>query len=231
VSADRLIVALDLPDLAAEDRALDQLAGTVRFFKVGLELFAACGPAAVERVRRRGARVFLDLKVCDIPATARGAVASAARLGVDLLTVHALGGAAMIRAAREASDASPGGPKILAVTLLTSLAAPDLAAFNLAGPVEEAVVRLGRLAVAAGAHGLVASPLEVAALRAALGREVLLVTPGVRPASAAAHDQKRTLTPREAVAAGADHLVVGRPILESPDPAAAAAAILAEVGE
>jgi orotidine-5'-phosphate decarboxylase len=229
VSADRLICALDVADLAAAERALTALAGVVRFYKVGLELYTASGPEAVRRVRARGARVFLDLKICDIPATARGAARAAAGLGVDLFTVHALGGAPMIAAAREASEAA-GGPKILAVTVLTSLAEADLAALGVAGPVGAAVVRLGRAAIDAGAHGLVASPREVGALRGALGPEVLLVTPGVRPAGAAAGDQKRTMTPAEAIGAGADLLVVGRPILGAPDPAAAARAILAEVG-
>jgi orotidine-5'-phosphate decarboxylase len=228
-SADRLICALDVADLAAAEGVVDALRGVVRFFKVGLELYTACGPEAVRRVRARGARVFLDLKVCDIPATARGAARAAAGLGVDLFTVHALGGAPMIAAAREASEAA-GGPRILAVTVLTSLADGDLAALGVAGPVAAAVARLGRAAIDAGAHGLVASPREVGALRAALGPGVLLVTPGIRPAGAPPGDQKRTMTPAEAVAAGADHLVVGRPILEAPDPAAAARAILAEIG-
>jgi orotidine-5'-phosphate decarboxylase len=226
--AAELIVALDVPDLAAADAALGRLGTEVRFFKVGLELFAGAGPQAVERVRTAGARVFLDLKVGDIPHTARGAVQSAARLGVDLFTVHALGGPRMIAAAREASEAA-GGPRILAVTLLTSLEAGDLTILGLAGSVEEAVLRLSRMAVSAGAHGLVASPREVAALRAALGEEVLLVIPGVRPAGSDAGDQKRTMSPGDAVRAGADYLVVGRPVTGAPDPAAAARAILAEM--
>jgi orotidine-5'-phosphate decarboxylase len=230
VSTDRLIVALDLPDLASVDTALARLGAATRFYKVGLELFTACGPAAVERVVRHGARVFLDLKICDIPATARGAVRSAASLGADFTTVHALGGRAMIAAAREASDSAPHGPKILAVTLLTSLGDEDLGALGVAGPSESAVLRLGRMAIAAGANGLVASPREVAALRQAVGPGPLLVIPGVRPAGAAADDQRRTLTAGEAMAAGADHIVVGRPILQSPDPAAAARAILSEIG-
>ena len=228
--AERLIVALDVPDLVTVDVALARLLGVTPFFKVGLELFTAVGPPAVERVVACGGRVFLDLKVHDIPATARGALRSAARLGASLVTVHALGGPAMIGAAREAAEAGgPRAPKVLAVTVLTSHAEEDLAVLGLAGPISTAVLRLGRMAVAAGAHGLVCSPLEARALRAALGPDVLLVVPGVRPAGAAADDQRRTLTPAEAIAAGADHVVVGRPILGAADPGAAARAILAEM--
>jgi len=224
-----LIVALDVADRAAAARAVATLAPAVRFFKVGLELFTAAGPAAVEEVRGAGARVFLDLKIHDIPATARGAARSAARLGADLITVHALGGPAMIAAARESVEAADTATRVLAVTVLTSLADEELAALGVAGPAAEAAVRLGRMAVRAGAHGLVASPREVAPLRAALGPSVVLVVPGVRPAGADAGDQRRTLTPRETVAAGADYLVVGRPILASADPLSAARAILGEM--
>jgi orotidine-5'-phosphate decarboxylase len=189
---------------------------------VGLELFAAEGPAAVRAAAALGRPVFLDLKLHDIPNTVEGAARSAAGSGAALLTVHASGGAAMIRAA--VRGAGPG-VRILAVTVLTSLDAATLDAIGLAGPPEAAVVRLARLAIDAGAGGIVCSPQEVAAVRAAVGPGPLLVIPGVRPAGAAKGDQARTATPAEAVAAGADVLVIGRPLRDAPDPAAAARAI------
>jgi orotidine-5'-phosphate decarboxylase len=228
---DRLIVALDAPALAAADALVTRLAGIVTSFKVGAQLFTAAGPAAVELVQRRGGRVFLDLKYHDIPATVAGAVTEAARLGVTLLTVHAAGGSAMLRAAVEAAaNAGRGRPRILAVTVLTSL---DRAALQqeLGVPlaVEGQVVRLAELAWTAGCDGVVASPLEASRLRSLLGRAALIVTPGVRPAGHARDDQARTATPAAACRAGADYLVVGRPVTEAADPAAAAAAILAEL--
>jgi orotidine-5'-phosphate decarboxylase len=226
--ADRLIVALDTPDparAAAWARALAPKAGLV---KVGLELFVAHGPRAVADVAAAGAPVFLDLKLHDIPNTVAGAVRSANALGAAMLTVHAAGGTAMIAAAREAAEAAGGArPMILAVTVLTSLGAADLAAAGVAGGTAQQVLRLARLAIEAGADGLVCSPLEVAPLRAALGPGVRLVVPGIRPAGSDAGDQKRVMTPREAVEAGADWLVIGRPITGAADPAAAARAIAA----
>ena len=198
--------------------------------KVGLELFVAAGPEGVARVADAGIPLFLDLKLHDIPNTVAGAVRAAARLGASMLTLHAAGGEGMIAAAREAAERASGArPLLLAVTVLTSLDEPDLAAIGLAGPPEAAVLRLARLALAAGADGLVCSAREVAALRAALGQEPILVVPGIRPAGSPADDQRRTMTPREAVSAGADWLVIGRPITRSPDPSAAARAIAASV--
>jgi orotidine-5'-phosphate decarboxylase len=226
----RLIAALDTPDplrAAAWARALAPEVGLV---KVGLELFVAHGPAAIGQVAAAGAPIFLDLKLHDIPNTVAGAARAAASLGVAMLTIHAGGGPAMIAAAREAAEAAGAArPMILAVTVLTSLGAADLAATGVAGGPAQQVLRLGRLAVEAGADGLVCSAHEVAPLRAALGAGVPLVVPGIRPAGAAVGDQKRVMTPRDAVAAGADWLVLGRPLTGAADPAAAAAAIAAEL--
>ena len=198
---------------------------------MGSVLFTAAGPAAVEMVRKRGGRVFLDLKYHDIPATVTGAVEAAVRLGVGLLTVHASGGAAMLRAAAAAAGAAGRDrPQIVAVTVLTSL---DRAALHreLGVPiaVEGQAVHLAALAREAGCDGVVASPREAGRLRAILGPAVVIVTPGIRPAGGSADDQARIATPAIAVRAGADYLVVGRPITGAADPAAAAAAILAEI--
>jgi orotidine-5'-phosphate decarboxylase len=192
--------------------------------KVGLELFAGEGPAAVRAAAALGRPVFLDLKLHDIPNTVEGAARSAASSGASLLTVHAVGGEAMIRAA---VGAAGGRLRILAVTVLTSLDDAALVAVGLAGPTEVAVVRLAKLAVGGGAHGIVCSPHEVAAVRAAVGPVPLLVVPGVRPPGAARGDQARVATPAEAVRAGADVLVLGRPLRDAPDPAAAAREIAA----
>ncbi len=229
-AAERLIVALDLAE-AEEAAALARaLKGSVGLVKVGLELFVAAGPEGTARVAAAGLPLFLDLKLHDIPNTVAGAVRAAASLGASMLTVHAAGGEAMIAAAREAAEAATGSrPLLLAITVLTSLAGRDLDAIGLAGPPEAAVLRLARLALAAGAEGLVCSPCEVAMLRSALGPEPILVVPGVRPAGSPADDQRRTMTPREAVSAGADWLVIGRPITRSPDPLAAARAMAASL--
>jgi len=194
--------------------------------KVGLELFAAEGPAAVRAAAALGRPVFLDLKLHDIPNTVEGAARSAAASGASLLTVHASGGEAMVRAAvRGAGERL----RVLAVTVLTSLDDAALAAVGLAGPAGAAAIRLARLAVAAGAGGIVCSPREVAAVRAAVGPGPLLVVPGVRPAGSARGDQVRVASPAEAVRAGADVLVLGRPLRDAPDPAAAARAIAASL--
>jgi orotidine-5'-phosphate decarboxylase len=195
--------------------------------KVGLELFAAEGPAAVRAVAALGRPVFLDLKLHDIPNTVEGAARSAAASGARLLTVHAAGGPAMVRAA--VRGAGPG-VRVLAVTVLTSLDAAALDEVGLAGPPGEAVLRLARLAVAAGAGGLVCSPQEVRSVRSAVGPGPLLVVPGVRPAGSAVGDQSRVATPAAAVADGADVIVVGRPLREGTDPAAAARRIAEEIG-
>jgi orotidine-5'-phosphate decarboxylase len=229
---DRLIVALDVPGLAEAERLLDRLAGVVSTFKVGAQLFTAAGPAAVDLVRKRGGRVFLDLKYHDIQVQVAGAVREAARLGVSLLTVHASGGRAMLRAAVEAAaDGAGERPRLLAVTVLTSLDRGALQReLKVPMAVEGHVVHLAGLAREAGCDGVVASPQETRALRASLGPSWLIVTPGVRPAAAAAGDQVRIATPGSARRAGADCVVVGRPITEAPDPAQAAEAILQELG-
>ena len=211
--------ALDLGSWVEVEPFARAVAPVVGMLKVGLELFAAEGPAAVRAAAALGKPIFLDLKLHDIPATVEGAARSAARSGAALLTVHASGGAEMVRAA--VRGAGPG-VRVLAVTVLTSLDAAALQAVGLAGTPASAVVRLARLAVEAGAGGLVCSPLEVAAVRAAVGPGPLLVVPGIRPAGAARGDQARVATPAEAVRAGADVLVVGRPLREALDPAGAA---------
>jgi orotidine-5'-phosphate decarboxylase len=226
-ASDRICAALDFPSWADAEPFARAVAPSVGMLKVGLEMFAAEGPAAVRAAAALGRPVFLDLKLHDIPNTVEGAARTAARSGARLLTVHAAGGAEMVRAA--VRGAGPG-VRILAVTVLTSIDAAALAAIGLLGPPEAAVVRLARLAVEAGAGGIVCSPLEVAAVRAAVGPGPLLVVPGVRPAGAAKGDQSRVATPAEAVRAGADVLVVGRPLREGGDPAAAAARIAAEIG-
>jgi orotidine-5'-phosphate decarboxylase len=216
-------VALDAPDLATATRWAAQVGPHVSAVKVGLELFTAVGPDGVHEIRKASGdcRLFLDLKLHDIPNTVAGAARSVAALGPDLLTVHALGGPAMIAAA---ADAVPD-TDVTAVTILTSMSADDLTAVGVTGTAREAVLRLATMAVAAGARALVCSPREVADVRAAVPAGIRLVTPGVRPAGAAMGDQVRVATPQQAIADGADLLVVGRPITGAPDPAAAAAEI------
>lgn len=222
---DRVIVAIDTASPEAAEAIADRLAGATRWFKVGSELYTAAGPSAVRAFTRRG-RVFLDLKYHDIPATVSGAVAAAARLGIAMCTVHAAGGAAMMRAAREAADRATevaGGERlrIIGVTLLTSEDPEALREVGLAGSPREVTLRLARLAREAGLDGVVTSPLEVVDVRAACGPGFLIVCPGIRPEGAARDDQRRVGTPREAIAAGADFLVVGRPITRARDPRAA----------
>ncbi|WP_242343544.1 orotidine-5'-phosphate decarboxylase [Anaeromyxobacter terrae] len=219
---DRICAAIDFPSWAAAEPFARAVAPEVGMLKVGLELFVAEGPPVVRAAAALGKPVFLDLKLHDIANTVEGAARSAAASGASLLTVHASGGAEMVRAA--VRGAGPG-VRVLAVTVLTSLDAAALGAIGLAGPPEDAVVRLAKLAVGAGAGGIVCSPHEVAAVRAAVGLGPLLVIPGVRPAGAAKGDQARVATPAEAVRAGADVLVIGRPLREGGDPAAAARAI------
>lgn len=227
-AAARIIAAIDTPDLGrAEVLAMALAPPRCGLLKLGLEFFTAQGPEAVRRIGGH-APIFLDLKLHDIPNTVAGAVRSLLPLAPAMLTLHAGGGAAMIVAAREAAEgAGAARPILLAVTVLTSIDATTLAATGVDDPPAAQVVRLGRLAMAAGADGLVCSPQEVAPLRDALGAVPILVVPGVRPAGSALGDQARTATPEEAVAAGADWIVVGRPITGAADPAAAAAAIAA----
>jgi orotidine-5'-phosphate decarboxylase len=219
-------VALDAPDLETAARWAALVTPHVSTVKVGLELYLRYGPQVVATVRGANrVSVFLDLKLHDIPATVAGAARAVARLRPDVLTVHAAGGADVIRAA---VDASPG-TLVAAVTVLTSLGDDDLGQIGLTGPVPDAVLRLATLAVEAGAQGLVCSPREVSAVRSEVGQDVTLITPGVRPAGAEAHDQARVATPEDALLAGADLLVIGRPITSAPDPGAAAAAIAASL--
>jgi orotidine-5'-phosphate decarboxylase len=226
----RLIAALDVEDRGQADRLVDRIGGAADWLKIGLELFVAAGPDLVRDYSAAGRRLMLDLKLHDIPATVGRAVSRAADLGVELLTIHAGGGRAMIGAAADAAARAGGArPRILAVTVLTSLDEVDLQEVGAALPLEELVVRRARLAADAGADGVVASPREAAAVRAATRSGFLIVTPGVRAAGEATGDQKRVLGPAEARAAGADMVVVGRPIRDAADPAAAARAIAAEL--
>ena len=227
-----LIVALDVDSRAQAEAKVKEIGDAVGFYKIGLELFTAEGPDVVKAVKDLGKRVFLDLKFHDIPRTVERAVRSGGKLGVDLMTIHSVGGRAMIgAAAAAAAEFGERGPKILAVTVLTSLDRTDLEDVGIAGrsPAEQ-VLAMAKFATSCGAHGLVCSPKEVGSLSAELPSGTLFVTPGVRPAGGDVGDQKRVATPADAVRDGATHLVVGRPILCAADPAAAARAIRAEMG-
>lgn len=224
-----LIVALDISSSSEIGRIVDRLPSEVLWYKVGLELFIAEGPAALEPLRARGKRIFLDLKLHDIPNTVARAVASAARHGVHLLTVHAGGGAEMLRAAAAAAGQASTPPKLVAVTTLTSLNDGDLKSMGVCRPLREHTLGLGELAVQAGIDGVVCSVHEAASFRERLGARPLLVTPGIRPAGGSVGDQKRVATPAAAVQAGASFLVVGRPILDAADPGQAARDILREI--
>ncbi len=230
----RLIFALDVDCPRAAEYWVEQLHEKVGLFKIGKQLFTRCGPEIVRGVRKRGGKVFLDLKFHDIPHTVARATVEACRLGVRMVNVHALGGAAMMReavaAVAECCRAEKlDRPLLLAVTILTSSDQQTLSEIGLQRPVDEMVVRLARLAREAGMDGVVASPWEVPLIRRACGREFVIVTPGVRPAFAAVDDQKRIATPAAALVAGADYLVIGRPIARAADPQWAAAAILEEM--
>jgi len=225
----RLIVALDLPDRAEALDAVGRLAGRVGCFKLGLEIFVREGAGLVQEVLERGQNVFLDLKLHDIPNTVAGAVRSAGRLGVHMVTLHASGGRRMLEAARDAAASMPSPPMLLAVTALTSLSEEDTRSMGVADAIEAWVGRLAGIAFSAGLTGLVASPLEVAGLRRQYGDKLKIVTPGIRAAGAEAQDQTRTAEPGQAILAGADYLVVGRPILRAPDPGAAADLIVGQI--
>jgi orotidine-5'-phosphate decarboxylase len=225
----RLIVALDAPSAAAAFELAERLDGACQWFKVGLELFTAAGPAVVEKLSARGHSVFLDLKFHDIPNTVAGAVRSAASLGVRLITLHGSGGPAMLEAARSALAGLADPPELLAVTVLTSLDAAQLRAVGVERTPAEQVELLARTGMAAGLRGFVCSSQEVTALRALTGPEGVLVVPGIRPTGGELADQKRTATPAAALKAGASYLVVGRPITQAANPAEAAAAILQEM--
>ncbi len=225
----RLIVALDVPSAAASAELVKKLEGTCQWFKVGLELFTAAGPAVIEPIVSRGHSVFLDLKFHDIPNTVAGAVRSASAWGVRMMNVHAAGGPAMLAAAKGALDGVANPPELLAVTVLTSMDAAALKAAGVDRSPAQQVELLAKMCFTAGIRGFVCSPHEVAALRALTGPDGVLVIPGIRPAGAEAGDQKRLATPAQALAAGASYLVVGRPITQTPDPAKAAESVLAEM--
>jgi orotidine-5'-phosphate decarboxylase len=215
----RVIVPLDFADAEAALAMAARLDPKLCRVKVGKELYVAAGPAVVQRLQERGFEVFLDLKFHDIPNTVAGACRAAARLGVWMMNVHASGGEAMLRAAREAIEGVARPPLLIAVTILTSLADADLERIGYAGSLLENVERLARLARASGLDGVVCSALEAQTIRKATGEDFTLVTPGIRLAEGAAHDQARIVTPREAVRLGADYLVIGRPITQAKDPA------------
>jgi len=224
-----LILVLDAQSPREVVPTLRQLQGTVRWVKVGLEMFAACGPDAVREIADLGFDVFLDLKLHDIPNTVAKAVESIAKLPVRMTTLHTGGGREMMQWAVKAQQQHAPQLLLLGVTVLTSMSATGLAETGVSVSPADQVVRLGRLAVDSGLRGLVCSPLEIAPLRAALPPSIALVTPGIRPRGADVGDQTRIMTPGEAAQAGATHIVVGRPIFKAPDPVAAARAILAEL--
>lgn len=221
----RIALALDVPDLETAQLLIGQTRSVVGVFKVGLELFTAVGPDAVRAVHDAGAECFLDLKLHDIPATMGRSVERASAMGVAFLTVHAAAGSASLQAAADHA----GATNILAVTVLTSLDAAALQGIGLEGDPKSAANRLARLAWDSGVRGFVTSPLECAALRSKLGKDAFIVTPGIRPAGAAVGDQMRVTTPADAIEAGSNLLVVGRPIRDASDPAAAARAIFEQV--
>jgi orotidine-5'-phosphate decarboxylase len=226
---ERLIVALDFQTSAEALALVDTLKGSCQWYKVGLELFLSAGNGIIHMLKERGFSVFLDLKLHDIPNTVAGAIRSLSAFGADLLTVHAAGGEAMLRAAAEAAAGIPDAPKLLAVTVLTSMDLEQLSGIGVGASPREQVLRLARMGWSAGIHGFVCSPEEARAMRSELGGAAILATPGIRPAGSAVGDQKRIATPAAAIAAGANYLVVGRPITQAADPLAAAESILAEI--
>lgn len=235
MSDPRIIIALDYASGSAAQDLVQRLDPAQCKLKVGKELFVAAGPDFVAALVDQGYQVFLDLKFHDIPNTVASACRAAARLGVWMMNVHALGGRAMLQAAREALENAPvgvsGRPRLIAVTLLTSMHDSDLAELGIAGDAQQNVLRLARLTQDCGLDGVVCSAREVSALRQALGGEFLLVTPGIRPTQAALGDQARVATPQEAIQNGSSYLVIGRPITQADDPLAALAALRREIGE
>lgn len=238
----KVILALDFPTLDSAFQSAQSLSKVVGILKINIHLFTAEGPSAVAKLNRLGPGIFLDLKFHDIPNTVKGAVASAVTLpGVQLLDLHALGGLEMMRAAAKARDEAKAAgsrvPKLLAITILTSMDNAALKSVGITGPASKRVVQLARLARKAGMDGVVASPQEIRSIRRACGKDFLIVVPGIRPATvggpaerkAKKDDQARVATPAEAIRAGADYLVIGRPITGASDPEAAARAILEEI--
>jgi orotidine-5'-phosphate decarboxylase len=228
-ATDRLIVALDVPSAARAKQLIDQLGETVTFYKVGLQLFVAAGPEFVRHLAASGKHVFLDLKLHDIPNTVASAIQALGDLDIRMITVHAMGGSKMLNAASQAAAQLPAKPIVLGVTVLTSMNQDDLNEIRIQSVIEQQVIALASMAAASGCGGIVASPQEAATVRATVGQQLAIVTPGVRPAGSDPGDQARMATPRQALAAGASHVVVGRPITAAPNPAQAAAAILAEL--
>lgn len=229
---EKIIFALDVHALDDIDRWAGLLSDRVGMFKIGKELFTSCGPAAVKTIQRHGGKVFLDLKYHDIPNTVAKAMVEAARLGVQIANLHALGGGEMMETAVRAVRQEFGDterPRLLAVTILTSSTVATLQQVGIDHSVQDMVVRLAVLAKASGMDGVVASPLEIGLIRAACGPDFLIVTPGVRPSFSSVDDQKRIMTPTEAVRAGADYLVIGRPIAAAADPLRAAEQIADEI--
>lgn len=226
---ERLIVALDLKTLGEAREAVEKLSPAVKIFKVGIGLFTLCGPEAVKIVHDSGAKVFLDLKFHDIPNTVAHAVRSAAKLGIFMINIHALGGSEMMMRAVEAARESDKRPKLLGVTVLTSMDRSSIGEVGIDREIEDEVVSLARLGKDSGLDGVVASPNEVSLIRSNLGKDFMIVAPGIRPAGAKKDDQKRIMTPAEAVRAGADYIVVGRPIIEAKDPLEAAKKIIKEM--
>ena len=225
-----LILVLDAPNPRTVASTLKRLAGTVRWVKVGLEMYTACGPDCVREVADMGFQVFLDLKLHDIPNTVAKAVESASKLPIGMLTLHTAGGREMMEWAVKAQRTHAPALLLLGVTVLTSMGDQDLRDVGVDATPSDQVTRLGRLAADSGLRGLVCSPHEIAPLRRTLPGDVRLVTPGIRPRDASLDDQTRVMTPAEAASAGANYIVVGRPVFKAPDPVAAAEAILAELG-
>jgi len=222
-SSEKIILALDVETFKEAEEFVKLLGDSIGVFKVGKKLFTRCGPNIIEMIHRYKGKVFLDLKFHDIPHTVAGAVEEACRLRVFMLTIHALGGQTMMREAVEAATGmsrrlSTPSPFILAVSILTSLQQEDLNDIGIPSSVEAAVLRLAKLSKRAGVHGVIASAKEAAKIKASLGEDFMVVTPGIRPKGAASNDQKRSVTPKEAFLAGADYIVIGRPILEAKDP-------------
>ncbi|GFN30428.1 orotidine-5'-phosphate decarboxylase [Paenibacillus xylaniclasticus] len=235
-AAGRIMVALDYPEASAAEKLLRELDGIPCYMKVGMQLYYAAGPAFVTMLKDRGYNVFLDLKMHDIPNTVKGGANSITKLGVDLFNVHAAGGKAMMEAAMEGVEAALAGgasvkrPTVIAVTHLTSTSQAVLNdEIGIAGPVDEAVIRYAKLTREAGLDGVVASPQEVIAIKAACGSSFKTITPGIRPAGADIGDQSRIMTPGDAVKAGTDYMVIGRPITSAPSPRAALESIIEEL--
>ena len=228
---ERIIVALDVGDFGRAEELVQDLKGVISFFKVGHELFTACGPDVVKMVTGHGAKVFLDLKFFDIPNTAAGAVKSASSLNASIINVHALGGAEMMKAAANAAAGCKNPPKVIAVTVLTSFDEAGFSNIGISASIEDSVMNLATTAKDAGLDGVVSSPSEVRTIKKHLGKDFLIVTPGVRPHWSTADDQKRVMTPKNAFDAGADYIVIGRPIIEAKEPKTAAERVIEELQE